>query len=232
MNATNTNSLELPKDDTIEVVEAEPVLLITSPHKLYLDKFIICDVEEDLTHLIISGKPTEQQLKDAWYSILSEYADLTQDADRKVYYNSLKEIARLTIKHDLIAYLISVLRLYYDEELAKELCFLLMERFVFDNSNPEDYNKILNRCTTRLKGVAMQIKIEEAKFEGLKAKLKKKGDGKASYEYYEDVLITLSESANYKIKKEEITLSEFALLVRRHNKKVQALENHRSKKRR
>jgi hypothetical protein len=59
--------------------------------ELLYDTFIKVMVEEDVTHLIISGIPTLLQLQDAWYDILQEYSELIQSEKAKSIFEAWRK---------------------------------------------------------------------------------------------------------------------------------------------
>ena len=59
-------------------------------HKLTLNKFIDCNVNNNLQVLVISGAPTDIELFDCWQSLISQYTDAIGDNESRMYLNAIK----------------------------------------------------------------------------------------------------------------------------------------------
>src|ERR1035437_10870844 len=82
--------------------------LIDDCSKLMLDKFQDCLFENDLSVLIISGSPTQEDLQAAWDKIYVQYCQLSQDSS----YNEVldRKSTRLNSSHANISYAVFCLK--------------------------------------------------------------------------------------------------------------------------
>lgn len=85
--------------------------LLVTCSRLPLDKFITCLIDGDLSVLIISGKPSPEEVAEAWAGIFSEYLDLNQDNEAKYLLNLQSNISLLNhqiTETDTAIFLLSV----------------------------------------------------------------------------------------------------------------------------
>lgn len=198
--------------------------LFLTIHDLPLHKFIEAIVDGNLYSLIIAGQPTQEQLQEAWANILQQYTEASGNAEYKMYVFNIKQIALLTIKLNCIQWLVNVLRTDYHEPMCKELNTLSNTQFVFNPSNQENYQLNLNRCLNRSK--SLKIRIDMLAHQKLAFEQKNDtASGKPTKEYYQSILITLSDFAKYPIHESSITVWEFCERMNRYNSYCEHLKS-------
>jgi hypothetical protein len=103
----------------------------------------------------------------------------------------------------------------YYVEFANRLNKLLTTNFKFDHTKPVLYFNELTRCINRSKGIKIDLDLKLKQFEVIQIQRKEQGDGKKpTREYYQAILITLSDHAKYQIQ-DSITVYEFSERMRR-----------------
>mgnify|MGYP007007267519 CR=1 FL=1 len=224
---TNTESLKAP--DQIKSSN-----IYRSIQTLPLHKFIDCIVpienedgteQQSLASLIISGSPTETELKEAWANILQEYSEKIGNAEYKVYIKLYQEIIILELSLEQVYSLVDILQHCYDESLAKELNELLKTDCKFNWKDQASYQAELLKCIRRSKSIKIQHDLKMMQFEAIQKKHEGK-EQKQDRAYYTSMLVTLSDHAKYHIT-EMITVAEYCERIKRF---TQFVENLKSKK--
>jgi hypothetical protein len=178
-------------------------------------------VDDNLYALVISGHPSQEQLQLAWAGIQQEYADVMGDNEHKMYVILYRDIQVLKTTLQLIHWLVAQMKEVYYVEFAKRLNQLLHTTFKFDYTQPEKYFNQLNRCINRSKAHKIDLDLKLQQFEALK-KNKEKGS-QPTREYYQSLLITISDHAKYPVQ-DSITVYEFSERIRRFNNYCQQVE--------
>jgi len=182
-----------------------------------LSKFIDCMVDDNIYALVITGHPSIEQLQLAWAQINQEYADVMGDNEHRMFVSVYRDIKVLETTLKLIHWLVDQLREVYYVEFANRLNALLNTRFKFDHTKPEQYFNELTRCINRSKGFKIDLDLKLAQFEVMQKSRKEQGEGKKpSREYYQAILITLSDHVKYPVS-DSITVFEFCDRMRRFN---------------
>ena len=192
--------------------------------ELPLNKFIDCKVDDNLYALVITGQPAIEDLKAAWASILQEEADQSGDHEHQMYVSLYRDVKILETTLFQIHWLVGQLKEVYYVELAKRLNKLLLTNFKFDYTNPEQYFKELSRCMNRSKGIKIDLDLKLQQFEAIHKSRQEQGEGKKpTREYYQAILITLSDHVKYPVS-DLITVYEFCDRMRRCSASLSASE--------
>lgn len=187
-----------------------------------MNKLIDCDVDKNLSALIISGFPSEDQLTISWALIQTEFADGIGSNEHRAYLNLLAEIVNLRKKIAIINDMIALLREAWYAGFAKILNKELHTSFVFDHANPQEYKALLDRCKRRTAGLELNLDLKELRFEEIKQKNEVPGKGR-SREYYHNHFINLSDHARFPVL-DTISGYEFVTRLKRFNEYCEALE--------
>jgi hypothetical protein len=190
---------------------------------LPLNKFIDCLVDKNLYAIVISGEPDKEQLRQAWENILMEYNDAMGDGEDKMYWQMFKDVEVLRITMKEIDIDIQILSLQYDKKYADDLNNLLDSDFAFDTSDMEKYHNELKRCGNRSKGILIQYELKKGQFEEIKKK-NEETNFKVSREYFQSILITLSDHAKYEIT-DKIPVFQFCERVKRFGQYIKSIES-------
>jgi hypothetical protein len=172
-------------------------------------------VDGNLTALVKSGYAGQNEIIEAWKQIQIEFADTIGNHEYVMYRNCIKEITVLNISLGAISAMVDVLRKVYSKGIAERLNKALGIKFDFDHTKPEQYQKLLDGCVNRSKSIKIKIDLLEIQQKGMH---KKHNQGeKTSREYYQSILITLSDHAKYQVN-DTITVFEFCDRIKRFNK--------------
>lgn len=181
--------------------------------ELPLSRFIDVMVDDNLYALVITGKPTDEELSAAWEHIRIEYADAIKDYEYRMLCSLEREVTDIDITHNKILIAIATLEKYYCIQFATALNKLLRTSFKFDTRFPDEYDNDLKRAHNRSKGIFLSLQLKQSALEAMRNKHVGK-DKKPSREYYLGILITLSDYATYPIH-DNITVFEFCDRIRR-----------------
>jgi hypothetical protein len=173
-------------------------------------------VDGNLTALTISGYPTQEQLESAWIEIAEQYAEMMGDAEHKMYIKLYKELVFLNIEYQQILSLIEVLTIVVYKPFEQKLNELLFTNFSFTTNREKD----LDTCHRLSKSTLLKIDMKKAQLDGLKEKWEETTDKTPTREYFQSVLITLSDYAKYPVQ-ETITTFEFCERVKRFTQFVE-----------
>jgi hypothetical protein len=189
---------------------------------LPLNRYIDCAVDGNLYALVVFGHPAHEQLQLAWLQIQQEYADVMDDNEHRMYSMLYRDIKVLELTLQLIHYLVEQLKEVYYVEFARRLNALLNTNFKFDHTQLVQYFNELNRCINRSKAFKIDLDLKLVQFEAIQKKNQDK-QGKVTREYFQRLLITLSDHAKYAVQ-DTITVYEFSERIRRFNKHCEQAE--------
>jgi hypothetical protein len=187
---------------------------------LPLNKFIEVSTSGNLSALIISGTPPEEDLMNGWGRIMQEYGDAIGDHEAILKLNLYKEIHRLELKINQIALIVSILKNYYIPSFVTELNNLLVTTMVFDVTKRDEYDKKLQLALNKSKGYKIQLDMHLMQYEAMQKK-ESQGSGLMTKEYFQSILLTLRKSEAYFIRDTDITVFEFCELIKRFNKEME-----------
>jgi hypothetical protein len=190
--------------------------------ELPLRNYVDCVVNGNYKALVISGNPSEYDLLLAWSNIQQEDADASGDHEHRLYITLFKEVTLLKVTLQTIHYLIEILQEVYYEPYTVELNNLLKTSFKFDQTDLSKYHETLRRCYNRSKGLKIDLEIKLIQFKAIEKKNQDTGK-KPTREYFQSVLITLSDHAKYPIH-DSITVWEFRDRIRRFTQYCEQLE--------
>jgi hypothetical protein len=182
---------------------------------LPLNKYIECVVDGNISALIISGYPTQEQLEAAWLEIAEQYADAMGDAEHRMYIKLYKELVYLNIEYRQILGLIEVLTMVVYKPFEQKLNELLFTNFSFTTNREKE----LDTCFRLSKSTLFKIDMKKAQLDGLKEK-GEDTDKTPTREYFQSVLITLSDYSKYPVQ-ETITTYQFCERVKRFTQFVE-----------
>lgn len=195
-------------------------------------KFIDCDVDGNLASLIIGPVPAPEELTEvwpslqkAWMHILSQYGDRIGTAEYKMYINLYKEINTLTITINQVNFIAGrgnkaqgiapgVLRMYYVEELARELNDILKTSCRFNFNDPKSYHAELDKCLNRSKAFNIQKSLKLLAYEAIEKKNQSSSGVKPDRAYYDAILVTLSDHVKYHLP-EDIKMGQYCERITR-----------------
>lgn len=211
------------KRSRLSVAASRTVKLYQNIHDLPLFKFKDCVVEQNLHVLVIEGTPTEDQLKEAWEQIASEYAAAVGDAEYKLYFNTYRELLQMAVDLSNAELLIDTLRKAFYQPLLDELNKLLGSSVKLDGLQKEAYYKQLDVLYKRSRGIKIKLDLKNMQFKAMEQKFGERGSGKPTREYFDSMLITLSDHAGYQLT-DSISVFEYCERIKRYTKYVEQMQ--------
>ena len=207
-----------PKSDKISGIKPIPVNISVETEQeikicddielITFDKFLKCIVNNDLSVLVISGKPSENAVFLAWISILSAHYKLIKSNEQLKYIKLVAKIESYNLKINIVTALVAVLRLKYDAKLCE--C-LKGWKFKLEYTQ-ESLESDLDRTLLELQNT--NFKLEQAKLDYNNLHKNKKTKGEApTKDSYMKILYAIEKhrELKYRLKPAEITLYEFDL---------------------
>jgi hypothetical protein len=155
-----------------------------------------------------------------------QFADAIGNHEFIMFKNVFRDITVLSINLANVSMMIDVLRNIYTQAIADRLNKALGTKVVFNQLTPDAYQKALDGCVMRSKSIKIKIDLLEMQQNAMKAKHEQ--GGAANWEYYQSMLITLSDHVKYELR-ETITVYEFCTRVKRFNKHCDDLEKQKLK---
>lgn len=191
---------------------------------LPLVNFISCSVDGDLNQLILSGTPTEKELRFAWSIILEQYQTAIGDTDHRLFLSAYRNVHLIDLHIKGIEICIAQLRIaptpYFIDQLKQ-----LDRPMIRVNLNWDDqksYHDALDKCSKRTNGLKTDLEIKKITVENLvKAKGGEQAKNKMDRQSYISNLITLS-GQGFPIQAKDITTFEYFERLRRHTALVEA----------
>jgi hypothetical protein len=208
----------------VTVRHRSPLPIITECMKLYqdlmipLNRFIEVSVDGNFNALIIEGEPTKEELTSAWELITELYVEQIGDDEQKLSISLYREIIKLQVTVWQIKFLVHTLKSTYVKEFAEELNRILHTKLKFDVRFKDDYDTNLGRAIKRSKEYVLRLDLKTKQFEALQKSISDKSQGfKPTREYYETILINLSDFAKYGIT-DQISTYQFVSRIKSLNK--------------
>lgn len=199
--------------------------LIQSCSELPLSIFIRCLLHHDYSGLVLKGNPNEGKIVNAWENIYQEYIELSDNQYFKKLIALYKDIGELQSR-------------IYAVELGLFLLANGRNQMVINNLNKlgykrkwtdETYQSDLENIKSRINSAKLMIKIKEKQIE----ELMKENHKPVRESDFDKVLTVMSKYQGYRIRKEDITVSEFIYIqynMRRETEKFQEKMENLSKK--
>lgn len=179
--------------------------LYTACYDLPMSEFIRCMCDSDYTALVIEGSAEADHLAEAWQKIHQEYIALLGNSQDNYLLTLMMEVNRLYFRHLSITEAVKLLRAHRFDELVM---MLKKEGFnyPFNPNDPEEYRKDLNKVTNRAKSLLVELEQKKKQLELLQ---QNQSTGKIDREYFDKILITLSQHMGFKLEKDKTTVTEY-----------------------
>lgn len=186
--------------------------IFSSCKDLPLSRFIDCIVHKNYDALIISGKPTQAALNDAWEKISNEYLELMHIDNIEAYKDYKRQILSINIRVIHLSTVLEALAYRYNDKLAD---ILRNDDFgvELNPENPEQYAADLNRVNSMLMAEAARTKDIEAELE--KVTSKNKGEKEATHEQFEEALQEIGKYQGYRIDPETTSVAAYCTYIKR-----------------
>lgn len=191
----------------------EPVSIYDSCQDIPLYNFIKIVCESDLKWLTISGKPTDQELGEAWDKIFSEYNEISDSQQGNYLIGLLREYYAIKGKIEIIQAIVDVLAKGRNDQLVDAL-HKAGYRFPFNANDPAAYRKDLERTVSQAKTMVIRFQQLHDDLEKMQNE-----SGKTNPSDYDMILSELSKYQGYRLDPKQITVSEFCAIVKRFKAK-------------
>lgn len=197
---------------------------------LSLARFIDILVDGNLFALVIAGNPSKEQLEQTFEQIKIQYADAIKNP---VYLKEVllqRDILRISVIIEQARLLIEGLKDMYTKEFAKSLNRLLSSSMKLDPSNPEQYEKDLERARNCMKSLKIDQDLKIIELDTIR----KNGKGEPqeyTREYFQDIIMELEDFAKKDIDPEKISTYMFCSRVNRLNQYCKQLKRQMDGKR-
>jgi hypothetical protein len=186
-----------------------------------LNRFIDVVVDDNFAALIITGYPPIEELMSAWAQLQGEYADAIEQQEHKMYISLFKEVNILALNLQTINCLVEMLEQIYVQEFMFAVNKILNSSFQLDPSDPVKYKATLKNCLMRSKAIKINLDLKSMQLKAMQEKVNEPG-AKVSREYFQSILITLSNHVKYPVQ-DSITVFEFCDRLKRYNKECDEL---------
>lgn len=189
-----------------------------------LSDFINCLCNKDLSVLIKKGKVSASDLSNAWLQIYDKYVSIIGDSQFNHIIQLQKEIQLLDFKIDWINLCVSALKIEKSDEVITSLKKAMPVFGKFDIKNGEEYLKDLQRVVNNGKRFVIELKEKEIELKNL---LSKDSD-EINKDYFDKLIVTVSQFMKFHIDKNKTSVSEFANMIadmKRHNKALEDIYN-------
>lgn len=186
---------------TSSVKRSKPQETVSKSFKLFHDcrisvnVFLQCLYDNDYDGLIISGEPTEEQLKAAWREIYKQYSQLTISEEGNAFVDLIIDIQQLNSQIIIIDNAIKLLSIYFDKDIVDILNMIGARCDIKEDDDNETFNKKVKQIIARAKNKIIQLKEREKELE----KMQKEQTESVGQEVYFDQLSALSHFFGYSV---------------------------------
>ncbi|MNE22159.1 hypothetical protein D3C80_1153490 [compost metagenome] len=171
----------------------------------------------DVGLLTISGKPTKEELDEAFQSIHEEYLSLSESVEYKQLLSLIKEIAMYENRYNLIVMAVNILRIIYDERIATELRTYGYKVIEGDVKDPS-YHKQLDIILTKSKFIKINLQRASDDLN----KINKNESESPDENSYDVLLADLSKHQGYYLDPDKITVTHFLAVLKRYRQFVES----------
>lgn len=176
---------------------------------LLLYNYIKVCVTNDLSWLVIAGKPTKEQLADAWHEITEQYQFLSsEDVSGDYLLNLLIDISTLDERLRVVYNIVNFLFIKRSDELIS----ILQDEYGYPFTySEESYEADLKATLAYASANKVSLDLAEAELK------KYKEANKAPTEFdYDSIVTLLSKYQGYPINEKEVTVTKFISIMNRY----------------
>ena len=154
--------------------------LHTTCYTLPLNAFIDALVDSDYTGLVLSGKPTDAEIADAWEKIYDQYSQISGNSLFTSYMLKLQEYGRALVKMNILISSIEVLSLMYNADVVQALNDVGF-KCTFDQNDIEAYMADLDKLSKYAANVSVKLKHTSGQLEEAKKQMSNKAATRADF---------------------------------------------------
>lgn len=194
-------------------MQLRPVKPVGGYGKLYvdcrlpLDKFIDALIDQDLEGLIISGKPSEEQIREAWGKIYLQYCELS-DSGQTAVVEKIKQIQLMTARISVCSNIAAFFEISYDADLVVMLNNMGIQVVLEPG---DERTKAIKRINAFTKRWITEKEVAQKELDGLQVE---QGD-KIGREYFEDWLDALSQLRKYSVQARDMSVMQFIRAIKK-----------------
>ena len=212
-----------PRSVSTSAEVPQEAMCYLSIHNLPMPVFIDCLTTKDLSGLVLSGRPTGQQMEDAWAGIMSQYSE--QIARREVEM-ALKDLRYLAVKE----YRIGVIELLLQLLNSRPNEMLFEQLYTFGYPLPrktytaENFAAVLKVFVGHFRLERTQYKLaEEQSTIGKKEQITSQYD----WGYFEDAISAICLTMKMPlISLHDLTVGQYCAYVNRYADYLRTLKKH------
>lgn len=141
-----------------------PVKLVTKLLDITVEDFIKCYFYNDLSKVIKSGIPSQEEVEEAWSFLKLEYCDSVGGAGYKVYASAFRCLIQLRSEKEELILLCELLRAVYYKPFALEVNEICGTDYEFNPENWENYLLEINKAEEHLRVLNLEITLKEVEF--------------------------------------------------------------------
>lgn len=183
-----------------------------------LQVFIDCLCHKRFERLIRSGKPTKDEILNAWNELFTEYCDLSGSNEMNEVLQLTKKIGVMQSKLNAIALSVVVLS-HKDSEIAKGNLKSLGFNYDFDQALVDDLQCVIATA----KSYEIELISLQKRYEALTAK---GGKSTITEAYFKRILVDLSKFMGFQLKATTTTVEEFLMIKNSYERDLKAKAQH------
>lgn len=179
----------------------------------------------DLSHLIISGKPSSKHLSNAWTKIYDLYYEKRQDSKMSMIFEHQKKMKLIEFKINVATNCMKALVIVdFPKEQLKEVCNALKKLNISIDPDKRITEEVLNKLQIDINNMKIQYDDQQAKIKNLSKGVKSD---------FEDICVNIENCLERSIS-ENISMAKFISLeksaIKKNNyQKAQAAKRKRKK---
>lgn len=184
-----------------------------TPLKIFVD----CLVHHNYRKLIISGNPTEEEIKKAWDELFLDYCDLSGSDELRRMVELTKKIGALQAK--LIAVKTSLLVLSTGKN--SEQCKTVLNKLGFNYESKKDIAAVISAS----KSFELELKKLTKEYQSGTST----GKAAISEHYFKTILVELSKYMGFRLTMKDTTVEEFLLIKNSYEREARQAQKYKEK---
>lgn len=183
-----------------------------------LQIFIDCLCHKRFERLIKSGKPSQDEILNAWNELFTEYCDLSGSNEMNEVLQVTKKIGVIQAKQTAIALSVIVLS-HRNSEISKDNLRQLGFNYDFDAALVDDLQRVISAA----KSYEIELKSLQKRYEALTSK---GGKSTITDAYFKRILVDLSKFMGFQLKATSTTVEEFLMIKNSYERDLKARAQH------
>jgi len=186
--------------------------------------FIDCLTTKDLSGLVLSGRPTSQQIEDAWAGIMSQYSEQIARREVEMALKDLRYMATKEYRLRTIEMLLEILKTRPNEMLYEQL-YTFGYPLPRKPYTPENFAAVLKVFVGHFRLERTQYKLAEE--QSTIGKKEQQAKSKYDWGYFEDAISAICLTMKMPlISLHDITVGQYCAYVNRYTDYLRTLKKH------